>query len=55
MSDRPYRVTFIAKPIIVHAPSEKVAVDIALEYLRQPDSDRITVEPNDTKRPSDPS
>jgi 1,2-phenylacetyl-CoA epoxidase PaaB subunit len=44
MPDRPYRVTFSAKPIIVHARDEKQALEIALEYLRQPESDRIRVE-----------
>ena len=42
--DKPFRVTFIAKPIVVHAPTEKRAIDIAIEYLRQPDTDRIRVE-----------
>lgn len=55
MADRPYRVTFIAKPIIVHAPSEKRAIDIAIEYLRQPEANRIVVEPNDSDGPRDPS
>jgi len=46
-SDKYYRVLFVSKPIAVHAPNEKRAIDIALEYLRQPDSGRIVVEPID--------
>lgn len=46
MADSPYRVTFSAKPIIVHARDEKQAIDIAIEYLRQPETSRIQVELN---------
>ena len=48
MADRPYRVIFKALPIIVHAKDEKQAIEIAIEYLRQADSGRITVEPHST-------
>lgn len=47
--DKLYRITFVAKPIAVHAPNEKRAIDIALEYLRQPESNRIVVEPAEGK------
>ena len=50
MADKLYRVMFVAKPIAVHAPHEKRAIDIALEYLRQPDSGRIVVEAADGLR-----
>lgn len=50
MADRPYRVIFHAQPIIVHAPNAKRAIDIAIEYLRQPESNRITVEEHDGLR-----
>lgn len=46
MADRPYRITFKAQPIIVHARDEKQAIDIAIEYLRQPETSRIHVELN---------
>lgn len=49
MADIPYRISFVAKAIIVHAPNPKRAIDIAIEYLRQPESDRIVVEPNDSE------
>ena len=45
MADTAYQVTFSAKPIRVHARDEKQAVEIAIEYLRQPESSRIKVEP----------
>jgi hypothetical protein len=45
MSDRPYRIAFIAKPIVVRACDEKQAIEVAIKYLLQPDSDRIRVEP----------
>ena len=43
MADRPYHVTFKASPILVHAKDEKTAIAIAIEYLRQPDTNRIHV------------
>ena len=44
--DRPYRVSLgVVKPIVVHASSPKQAEAIFVEYLRQPDSSRIVVEP----------
>lgn len=46
MADRPFRVTFNAKPIVVHARDEKQAVLVAIEYLRQPETSRIHVEPD---------
>lgn len=48
MADQPYRVTFKALPIIVHAKDEKQAIEIAIEYLRQPESNRIKVELHST-------
>lgn len=50
MADKLYRVAFVAKPIAVHAPNEKRAIDVAIEYLRQPESGRIVVEPVDGLR-----
>ncbi len=44
MADRPYHVTFVAKPILVHARDEKQAAEIAIEYLRQAETKRILVE-----------
>lgn len=51
MADRPYRIIFTAKPIIVHAPNEQQAIEVAIKYLRQPETARIyvEVEPNDGK------
>jgi hypothetical protein len=48
--DRPYRVTWNAGAIVVHAPEEKRAVDIMVEYLRQAGTNRIIVEPNQEHR-----
>lgn len=42
--DRPYRVSFVAKPIVVHASSPQRAREIAIEYLRQPETKRIVIE-----------
>lgn len=53
MADKLYRVAFVAKPIAVHAPNEKRAIDIAIEYLRQPDSGRIVVEDGSGQKHSD--
>jgi len=47
VSDKIYRVMFVAKPITVHAPNDKRAIDIAIEYLRQAGTGRIIVEPCD--------
>jgi hypothetical protein len=47
VADKLYRISFHAKPITVHAPNEKRAIDVALEYLRQPETQRIVVEPAD--------
>ena len=44
MGDKIYRVMFVAKPIAVHAPNEKRAIDVAIEYLRQAGTGRIIVE-----------
>jgi len=44
--DTLFRVSFNAKPIIVHAKDAKEAVAIAWKYAQQPDTRRITVEPN---------
>jgi hypothetical protein len=49
MPDCMYRVTFTAKPIVVHAPTPERAIEIAIEYLRQPDSKRIAVEHANTR------
>jgi hypothetical protein len=43
--DKPLRVTWMAGQIIVHAPSHARAIDVALEYIRQPQTSRILVEP----------
>ena len=43
MGDRPWEIFFSAKPIIVHATDEKKAIEIAIEYLRQPEANRIIV------------
>lgn len=46
--DRPYRVSVgPVAPIVVHAASSAQAVEIFLEYLRQPKSGRIIVEPTE--------
>jgi len=47
MADRPYRITFSPLPIILHASSEKQALEICVEYLRQPG--RIVITPSDTR------
>jgi hypothetical protein len=47
MADKCYRVIFNAQPIVVHASSAKQAVDVAIEYLRQPETSRIVVESAD--------
>jgi len=39
-----FRVIFKASPIIVHAPDEKQAIEVAIKYLRQPGTGRIVVE-----------
>jgi len=47
MGDKLWRISFLAKPIAVHAPNEKRAIDIAIEYARQAGTGRIIVEPCD--------
>jgi glycyl-tRNA synthetase beta subunit len=44
MADRLYRVSFIAKPIAVHAKDATQAIERALDYARQPGTNRIVVE-----------
>lgn len=48
--DKLFSIKFSAKPIVVHARDAKQAVEIAIEYLRQPGDPncRITVEPTET-------
>lgn len=45
MDDPFFRVTWKAGQIIVHAKDNKQAIDVAMEYIRQPATSRITVEP----------
>jgi hypothetical protein len=44
VNDKPHRVTWKAGTIVVHTSNYKSAIDVALEYLRQPDTDRMLVE-----------
>jgi hypothetical protein len=48
--DHLFSIKFSAKPIIVHAKDAKQAVEIAIEYLRQPGdpNNRITIEPTES-------
>jgi hypothetical protein len=46
--DRLFSIKFSAKPIVVHARDEKQALELAFEYLRQRESNRITIEPTET-------
>lgn len=43
-SDRAFRVRWSAGEIIVHGRDPKAAINVALEYLRVPEANRITAE-----------
>lgn len=49
MADRLYRVSFIAKPIAVHAQNAEQAIERAIEYARQPGTQRIVVDDAEAK------
>lgn len=45
MRDLPFRVSWSAGQIIVHAIDENSAIDVALKYLRVREAKRITASP----------
>jgi hypothetical protein len=42
--DRLFRVTFSAKPILVHAKDVEQAQEKAIAYAKQPEANRILIE-----------
>lgn len=45
MADKLMKVSWNGGSIVIHVPSHKRAIDVALEYIRQPEANRFTVEP----------
>jgi hypothetical protein len=44
-SDKPFRVTWKAGEIVVHAATPQRALEIAVEYLRVADAGRLNTQP----------
>jgi hypothetical protein len=43
-SDKPFRVTWKAGQLVVHAATPQRAIEIAIEYLRVPGSGRLSAQ-----------